>query len=398
MAMSLIRHFGLLGVIAVFAFPLFAHAAPHPASAEECTRLTTQGVTCITGKTLYDPANQFIGDEVAEATKFLLERNGSGSRDTYCYKSQSDRITRMNPQFRISLYKALTEMEKQYGGKNIIQSGFRCAGSTHGSGCAADIIWTSCSRQYPGNTERAWRCSSDLYDKGTNTWNQPEQKWIDANGKNYGIHLRLRFAPEGHHVEPVNTQGCVTGATVGSGSPSGSPSSDFSNAIRQALGVSQQPQLPPQPALPPQSIASQQSPIGAFQEPVSQVTATSSEPGTATSSPSVADRLAELAGIEPKATTTSATSVPLVIDGSDRGSITSTRGSGGTATTSGIGSGITQNTFTSDDLAFRSEAVGGTQGAFAQTLALIRATLVRLLQYLRPFGGTQHYLEMEDEY
>ncbi|MEK7155926.1 MAG: hypothetical protein AAB734_03535 [Patescibacteria group bacterium] len=386
-----LRSTGLLVVFTLLAQASFVYAAPRPSTPADKAAIEATGLVYKTGM-LWDPGDAFVGDEVAVATKFLIEHMGNGSRGTQCYSAQTDRITKLNPAFKVGLYKALSEIERQFGGKNIIQSGYRCDGTNgnHPRGCAVDIIWASCKAKGGDG----WRCSSDRFDA-------PEQKWIDANGKNapYNIHLRLRYAPEGHHVEPVNTQGCVTGAQVGSGSPSGSPSSDFSNAIRQALGVSQQPQLAPQPALPPQPIAPQQSPIGAFQEPVSQGLATPSEPGTASSSSSIADRLAELAGIEPRATTTtSATSVPIVIDGSDRGGIASTRGESGSTTTSAGGAGITQNTFITDDLAFQAEPVDGTQNAFAQILASIKATLLRMLQYLRPFGGAQHYLEMEDEY
>lgn len=188
----------------------------------------TPGPCDLQGMQVRSAADKSINnEEVCAAYKFLLERNGTGTRGTQCYRSQTDRILKLNPGFAVGLYKALSEIEKLYGGRNIIQSGFRCDGSNgnHPKGCAADIIWASCKAKGGDG----WRCSSDRFDA-------PEQRWIDANGKQapYNIHLRLRYAPEGHHVEPVNTAGCATGATVGSGN---APSSGISDSIRNLFAA-----------------------------------------------------------------------------------------------------------------------------------------------------------------
>lgn len=407
--MFLVRPRIFLGALLFLAYPLCAHAAPHPASAEECAKLTTLGIACTIGKTLYDPAARVVGDEVAEATKFLLERNGSGTRDTFCYKSQTDRITKLNPQFRVSLYKALSEIEKQYGGKNIIQSGFRCAGGAHNKGCAADIIWTSCKNNpkpslWPPRLGKIgpWECSSDR-------WDAPEQQWIDANGKNapYNIHFPYRYYPEGHHVEPVNTKDCVNTPVTGSGNPSGtSPTSGLSNAIRQALGV--QPQLPPQPPLPMQPIAPQQSPLGAFMQPVPTVTPTSGTDvviggvsdqlggGDESTGTSSADVLEKLAFGDKATSTVNATSVPLIINGKDVGGLRATQNNGASSTTSSGGGSIVQNTFITDDLSW--QGANTNLSGYRKILANIKSALLAILQKLQPFRGNTTSEEYEYEH
>jgi len=353
----------------------------------------------------------FINKEVCEAYSFLLERNGTGTRGTECYKSQTDRILKLNPEFAVGLYRALTEIEKLYGGKNIIQSGFRCTPDPHSKGCAADIIWTSCQRDTMGFPD-PWRCSSDDYDKRTDTWMTPEQKWIDENGKNapYKIHLRLRKAPEGHHVEPVDTQGCTTGPTVESGGSGTTPLSGLSDAVRRAFGMPTQQAQPAvsQPAIPSQPAYSSQSPLSSYQEPhitsgntsgvSSQI---SSGSGGTTNGTSIADTLERLAfGIKATTSIGTATSVPLVVSGSDAAGITSSQDQGGQQTiASTIGSIPSQQTFISGDLSWQSESsFSAPLSGWEAILVTLKAALLRILQYLQPFGSrsTDVYDEFEE--
>jgi hypothetical protein len=376
-----------------------ADAAERPATAEDCAilALTAPGAPCSAGTTPYDPSSPFTGDEVGKATAFLLERNGSGTRGVVrgCYqyrpgidkdpdKPQADRILKLNPQFRVGLYKSLSEIEKQYGGKNIVQSGYRCDDSdgNHPRGCAVDIIWTSCQRNWSGFKD-PWRCSSDGYDARTNSWHTAEQKWIDANGKKapYNVHIRIRKAPEGHHVEPVNTQGCVTGATVGSNGQSASPTSGFANAIRQALGVRQQPVQPPSP--PSQPLATSQPLMTAFDQPKPVETPDLGVPAMASSS--VADKLAELIKETSVASTATTTSVPLIIDPRDSATIQSNKESPSGSATAGIGGSITQSTFAGEDASWQS--ANQQASGLSVILANIATTLRRLLQLIQPFDG-----------
>jgi hypothetical protein len=342
----------------------------------------------------------FINQEVCDAYRFLLERNGTGTRGTQCYRSQTDRILKLNPQFAVGLAKALAEIEKLYGGRNIVQSGYRCDGTNgnHTRGCAADIIWRSCQKNTRGHAN-PWRCSSDTFDS-------PEQKWIDANGRNapYNIQLRLRFAPEGHHVEPTNTQGCITGPMVsGSGA---APSAGFTESLRQWLAPQQQVQATPsQPAISSQPVSISQNPLGAFDiEPQpAEPTAVSSQinPTAHSSSSTAADRLEELAFGPKPATSTTATSVPLVVSGSNAAMLVGTQQASTTAVTSSQGViSPSQTTFVSGDLSWQDPTISSAPVSGVQAILItIRAALNRMLQYLVPFNTETHTDEHEyDDY
>jgi len=338
--------------------------------------------------------------ETCNAYKFLLERNGSGSVGVTpgCYRTQKDRILKLNPGFAVSLYRALSEIEKQYGGRNIVQSGYRCSSVSHSSGCAADIIWASCSQKYPGNTTAAWRCSSDHYNASTNSWSQPEQQWIDANGKSdrYKIHLRFRGAPEGHHVEPIDTKGCRTGAAVATSNTT--PSSGIANTMRSVLGMQPAQQaVPAQQAIASQPIAAAQSPLSSFNAmPTALVSDTLVNTGSLATTSSIADRLEELAFGIRATSTQSATSVPLVINPNDVAAITSTNNQQTNATTSGLGGAITQSTFVSSDLAGQPYAPAP-QNTMVRILSQLKTVLLKLLDYLQPFRKNAAHPEHEEE-
>lgn len=340
----------------------------------------------------------FINKEVCDAYRFLLERNGTGDRGTQCYKSQTDRILKLNPQFAVGLAKALAEIEKLYGGKNIVQSGFRCDGSNgnHPRGCAADIIWRSCQENTRGHAD-SWRCSSDSFDS-------PEQKWIDANGGNapYNIQLRLRFAPEGHHVEPTNIRGCITGPQVGSGGAA--PSAGFTESLRQWMAPQQQMRVTTsQPTVSSQPVSISQNPLGAFDntpQPVEPSGVSSQiNPTVTTSSSTAADRLEELAfGPKPTTTTASATSVPLVVSGSNAAMLVGTHQASTTPVSSQGMISPSQTTFVSGDLSWQDQTISSNPvSGYQAILITIRAALNRMLQYLVPFDANQTELH-EYEY
>lgn len=375
-----------------------------------------------TGSAINDATRKVaVNSETCAAYRFLLERNGTGTRGTQCYRSQTDRILKLNPNFAVGLYKSLSEIEKLYGGKNIIQSGFRCDGSNgnHPRGCAADIIWASCKAK--GGV--GWRCSSDRFDA-------PEQKWIDANGRKepYKIHLRLRYAPEGHHVEPVNIQGCSTGRVVGSGNgpPSNSSPMGLGDAFRQSTGIGQQPALPAQPAIPPQLAQAVQQPTQYFQPTQAQPSvAPSGTVGTPTSvgspantvapigstapqtvgtenqfeefvdnKPSIGDQLMMLAyGTSSIVTSTDiATSVPIIVSEKDATVLKGSTRKSATSTLSATSSESTKNaphqtqTFVSGDLTYPRPSSNMSRNYILAFLADMKARLLRALEILRPFG------------
>jgi|GEM_PF-3205614 len=363
---------------------------PHLARAQDATAICTPIFGGETAAIMVAFDNLRIDRlEGCNAFKFLLERNGTGTKGVPgCYRTQNDRIIKLSPAFAVGLYRSLSEIERVHGGKNIIQSGYRCDNTgSHPRGCAADIIWASCSQKFPGNTGQAWRCSSDSFEA-------PEQKWIDANGKSdrYKIHLRLRYAPEGHHVEPLNMQGCNTGPTVGA--PPGTPTSGFANQLRQALGMQQQPTPMPQPT-PTQPIQQQQSPLGAFNQPLPQPTQlpVSEDLGSKplpTPDKSIADILRDIASGTTTTTTstsTAATTAPIVITAESAGTIVSVTHSSATPQ---YGSGslqpVGQQTFTSSNEGQTPAAPSNTQ-RILQLYQQLLGALRKMLEILRPFGS-----------
>lgn len=355
-----------------------------------------------TGQTINEATRKLIvNPEVCAAYRFLLERNGTGTRDTYCYRSQSDRILKLNPNFAVGLYKSLTEIEKLYGGKNIIQSGFRCQGGNHNKGCAADIIWRSCQVNRRGHAD-SWRCSSDSFDA-------PEQKWIDQNGKNapYNIHLRLRYAPEGHHVEPVNTQGCVTGGTVGG--PGNAPSSPFTDTLRRALGLDAPKTQQPAPSVPQQTLPQAQQPTqyfpsagtaptsGTDNSPISALSTSSQKYLGITSTgnqsqTSIADQLIQMAyGTSTQAAPqNTGTTVPLYLNPNDVGVVQIQSQSVSTTSYASqeAGSLHPSQTFTSHDLN-SAPRIDTTNAPLSNTFAFLetlKGILLRVLEILRPMG------------
>jgi hypothetical protein len=394
------RRIRLLSAIAAFILVLVPSSLPAQSSVPECNDLLQ--LASGMGRAA---DSVFINKEVCDAYRFLLERNGTGTRGTQCYRSQTDRILKLNPQFAVGLAKALVEIEKLYGGKNIIQSGYRCDGTNgnHTRGCAADIIWRSCQTNTRGHSS-PWRCASDTFDS-------PEQRWIDANGRNapYNIQLRLRFAPEGHHVEPTNTQGCITGPMVsGSGA---APSSGIAESVRQWLTPEPQPQTqarPAQPAVSSQPVSISQNPLGAFDfdvEPqLAEPEGVSSQinPTVGPSTGKAADRLEELA-FGPKATSTpsSTSSVPLVVTGSNAAMLVGTHQASTTAAASSQGViSPSQTTFVSGDLSWQDETISSAPVSGVQAILItIRAALNRMLQYLVPFNAHENPDEHEyDDY
>lgn len=381
----------------------------------ECARMLNY-----TGSGISDADRRIlINPETCAAYRFLLERNGGGTRGVAgCYRSQADRIIKLNPQFAVGLYRALTEIERLYGGKNIIQSGYRCTPGNHSKGCAVDIIWRSCQVN-PRPTPRGvspWYCSSDLFDN-------PEQRWIDANGKQapYNIHLRLRYAPEGHHVEPVNTQGCVTGAVVSSAAPSSGLSNMFRNALygpQQPLLA--QPVLPPQQALPSQPNLPQQpvlpsSQVSQYFSPnQSSASGSGTIPGKTSvdyyadlnppsSQPSIADQLLMLAygTTSYSQPVTHATTIPLFLGKEDTVSIQIVPTS-----TANVQQGVSDIFSYQVPQTFTSGGTGNSVPAtfvqpsytlrFVAVLGQLKDALARLLDILRPFGIRQSLQEETD--
>jgi len=201
----------------------------------------------------------------------------------------------------------------------------------------------------------------------------------------FNVNFYLGFKDKYHFV-PKSGDCSTAGFKPNDASASASPTAQFATALRTALGAQPaQPAFPAQPAS-SQTIASAQSPLNSFSTmPTPLVSDTLVDTGTLATKSSIADRLEELAFGDRATTTKSATSVPLVINGNDRGGITSANNQGSNATTSGLGGAITQNTFTSQDLN-QQLAPAIPQSTFQATLSILKTALLKMLEYLRPFS------------
>ncbi|MFZ2555358.1 MAG: hypothetical protein WAZ27_03180 [Minisyncoccia bacterium] len=172
------------------------------------------------------------------------------------------------------------------------------------------------------------------------------------------------------------------------------PSTGLANTIRQAFGLpTQQNQVSVgQPAVPSQPVSTSQNPLSAFNEPQAAPgvsTQINTSVNTTGSSSTIATRLEELAFGPKPATSTAATSVPLVVNGSDAATLTGSQNPTAASTTSvtGITTPV-QQTFTSGDLSWQGESVSSNPvSGMTAIFITLKSALTRLLQYLTPFGA-----------
>ena len=203
----------------------------------------------------------------------------------------------------------------------------------------------------------------------------------------------LHFPYEGDHLQCIEDRvancssgnGCGGGFAINpdtSGFPTsgGVPTQSYANQIRQWLNP--QPQPPPLPPIAMQPLPINNPVSNAFTNPDAPITPVIDYTPASTTGKSTADILADLARGDQATSTKTGTTVPLTIDGSDVGGITSNRAQSEIVTTSGIGGTITQNTFVTDDFAW-----GGTElTGFRKTLDDIERALLFMSAYLKPFG------------
>jgi hypothetical protein len=140
--------------------------------------------------------------------------------------------------------------------------------------------------------------------------------------------------------------------------------------------------------LPVQMLPTQASPLNSFMQPAPTPTMS-----TTTASSTVADRLENLAfGTTSGAHATTAP-FAVTISGNDVGGINSALQQN--ASSSSGGGSVTQQTFTSQDLAWQTSAP---QNTFQKILASLTEALVRLLAYLKPFGRPMTHEQNEYSY
>lgn len=346
------------------------------ATQEDIAWLTWSGIPNPTVGMTIDPGNPYSGQAASEAKMWLAQHT----------KIDKSRIVCLNPLFAQKLKKL---MENVPGGPPKITSAYRTISEQEKAmQSGASRVKNACSGYH------LYGLAADFNDN-----NSQQTNWMRAHAREFGLATIGNWDPN-HFQDASGRSGqCGVCAAVGTGdtssggggyTSSGSPSAGFSNSLRQWLMPQQQTQaIPSQPAVPSQPVSTSQNPLDSFNP--SPITPQTVPTTTATTSNAAADRLEELAfGGQSTTSTATATSVPLVVSGSDASVLTSTQHASTTAVapTQGMIS-PSQTTFTSGDLAWQGDAtvssspVSGVQAI----LITIRAALNRIQPYLAPFGG-----------
>jgi hypothetical protein len=323
-----------------------------------------------------DPSNPYIGQAPSEAKMWLAQHT----------KLNKSRIVCLNPQFA---QKLKSFMEDVPGGPPEITSAYRTLREQEAAmRSGASRVSNACSGYH------LYGLAADF-----NNNNSQQTNWMRANAPRYGIKPIGNWDP--NHFQDAsgrsgqcgacNAEGLGDTSSGGYSAPSsGSPSAGFTESLRQWLVPQQQTQATPsQPAVPSQPISQSQNPLDAFNE--DEISGVSSQITTETTPPAsstAADRLEELA-FGPKPATTTATSVPLVVSGSDAAMLSGSPQQAATqSVTPSIGAiSPSQSTFTSPDLSWGGGAVQQPVTGWQATLVAIRGTLTRILALLTPFGG-----------
>lgn len=362
------------------------------------------------------PGQPYVGQDVGEAKQFLKSLPRKSVNDSRCAPPESDKnIDDLNPTFAVcaaQFFKAYIERH----GQVVITSAFRsdapgsamngsgksanqCAGgvpgSNHTRGVAMDVKPVD-ERMYP----TLWKFASDNPQFGVcfPFQNNPIPGY--PNGDRPHMILAGIGGSEGARCAAQGvTQKC-------SGSPvlnitntpvqPASPTKSFADTVRQAFGLpTQQMQVSTsQPAIPSQPASASQNPLSAFNEPQA-APGVSSQINTSVNtnftSSTIATQLEELAFGPKPATSTTATSVPLVVSGANAAVLTGSQNPtvASTNSVSGVSNPV-QQTFTSGDLSWQgsSDELVSSNPVSGMTAILItlKSALTRLMQYLVPFG------------
>jgi hypothetical protein len=259
--------------------------------------------------------------------------------------------------------------------------------NSHPRGLAADLLYNG-TKGPGGNGASAWCHQNALC------------SWAHQNAASFGLMFRLMPESgcaagyyEPWHVEIKGVAGCQGTDGFGGALSAAAAPLAIGNAVRSLFGGQQ----PASPApLPAQQMALSQSPISAFGGDAtpseSTVSGVSSQLGsTDTDIPrtsSTADTLEQLAfGNPPAASSMHATSVPLVVSGSNAIGITDTQDSQAQSVSAGNVTAPSQQTFTSGDLSWQTGNMPEAPlSGIEATLAMIKQVLLKLLPYLTPFG------------
>lgn len=223
--------------------------------------------------------------------------------------------------------------------------------------------------------------------------------WAHQNAGQYGLMFRLmpESGCQAGYYEPWHIEAQGVGGCGGSGSSSGGLSGGPGDLLRDALAPAEQtPTATTTQQMATSSVSATSTiNINSLFGTSSSSSDTTSTPENTTSENSIADRLQELAFGSPAASTTAATSVPLVVSGRDATGLTSLHGN---ATSGVLANGlysISQQTFFSKDLSWEGdeEIHGQPLSGWEAILMTIKVTLLRMLQMLTPFKSPDPYAE-----
>ena len=365
--------------------------------------------------TCYDPKAIGISQEAEEAKAFLLTRyhqGGCSSRNA----SREEGISKLDSEFAISLAKMLHRAPMIIYLNSAYRSpaAQKCANpsvtaSNHTKGCAVDLEFDQ------------------------NSCNSAECKWVIQNSGADKLHIRMQYSPEWNHLEPTSCAGNSTGGAITT--PNNSPGTYTPPSTVASLGQSLGKLFTP-PAPSPAAQAMAQQPISAAQNPFSYTqpsaqpaatpasnlltTGTVSNTGTVPSNPLVTSggTISEINTNRPFNTNTTpaidliqsiaypSSTIPTTATGSivALNSALSNqvilKGVGQIVAASGTPSGTLSyaqqvqlnpggQTFTSQDL--KNNSVAAKTPVNPSTFGVLenlKQTLLLVLQWLKPFGGT----------
>lgn len=348
------------------------------------------------------PGQPYVGQNVGEAKQYLRTILCKPDGDNYGGAGPDRTVQELNPEFAVCAAQFIKFANETLNVPTCLKEGFRTVQKQNeyvARGAFACKVGARC--EHPSGI------AIDV-----NTTSRAGYARLHQNACQFGLDFYLRFDDQYHFV-PLSHSisrrksscgkqvvvSCQTAGfapqDMGYGSiPPASPTAQFTQSIRDWFSPpAQQPQMSAQPALLSPSVSPSQSPLSAFQEttPI-ELGGVSSQIGNTMivmTTSTAADRLEELA-FGPKPTTTTATSVPLVVSGANAAMLTGTQ----QASTSAVGGtqGIifpSQTTFISGDLSWQNDTADASRplSGVEAILVMIKATLMRMLQYLVPFGS-----------
>lgn len=346
------------------------------------------------------PGQPYLGQDAGQAKQYLRQILCKSNGDSFGGAGPDGTIQNLNPQFAVCAAQFLKFANETLGVPTCIKEGFRTVQKQN-----EYVARGAFACRYGAQCEHPRGIAIDV-----NTGSRAGYARLHENACQFGVDFYLRFDDQYHFVplshsiqrgkssckQQIQTNCLTPGFTpkdMGFGTvPTQSPVSRFTESIRQALGLSTQQPASTQPAVPSQPVSSSQSPIQAFEpQPTTGVSSQIGTSGGTTNATSAADLLEELAFGTGAATSSSfATSVPLVVSGADAAGITSSQNQNNVQQNLPPGvSGISQQTFISGDLSWQKDGVASTPPltGMQAILATMKMTLMRILQYLVPFGA-----------